>query len=62
MKIFNENLKKADYLYNFIDNSPYYSNNVDPKYRSLMNVSFNIEGHNDLDVKLIAAAVKNGLY
>ena len=26
------------------------------------NVSFNIEGHNDLDEKLIAAAEKNGLY
>ena len=62
MKIFNENLKKADYLYSFIDSSSYYSNNIDPKYRSLMNVSFNIEGHNDLDEKLIAAAEKNGLY
>ena len=27
-----------------------------------MDISFNIEGHNDLDEKLIAAAEKNGLY
>ncbi|ASK78612.1 phosphoserine transaminase [Paraphotobacterium marinum] len=62
MKIFHENQKKADYLYSYLDNSPYYSNNVDPKYRSLMNVSFNIEGNNFLDEKFIEAAEKNGLH
>ena len=36
------NIAKAELLYNFIDNSVFYSNNVDASVRSRMNVPFNL--------------------
>lgn len=36
------NQQKADALYNAIDRSPFYSNPVDPRYRSRMNVPFTL--------------------
>ena len=36
------NREKADLLYDFIDQSDFYSNHVVPQYRSMMNVTFNL--------------------
>lgn len=37
-----KNIAKAELLYNFIDNSSFYSNNVDSSIRSRMNIPFNL--------------------
>lgn len=36
------NFEKASLLYRFIDNSNFYHNNIDPQYRSTMNVTFRL--------------------
>ena len=54
------NQEKADYLYNYIDNSPFYSNNVDPKYRSRMNVPFHL-ANSALDAEFLAESKAAGL-
>ena len=51
---------KAGLLYDFIDNSALYKNNVERKYRSIMNVPF-VTGDAELDAKFIAEAKKSGL-
>ncbi|NRA62339.1 MAG: 3-phosphoserine/phosphohydroxythreonine transaminase [Psychrobium sp.] len=38
-----KNKIKSDLLYNFIDNSDYYANKVEPQYRSRMNVTFQLQ-------------------
>ena len=55
------NLKKSNYLYNFIDSSNLYSNNIAPENRSRMNVPFRINNE-DLTSKFLIEAEKNGLY
>ena len=61
VKAVNEvNEYKAGLLYDFIDNSALYKNNVDRKYRSIMNVPF-VTGDAELDAKFIAEAKKSGL-
>ena len=61
VKAVNEvNEYKAGLLYDFIDNSALYKNNVERKYRSIMNVPF-VTGDADLDAKFIAEAKKSGL-
>lgn len=55
------NQQKADLLYNAIDQSDYFTNSVDPKYRSRMNVVFNLLD-DSLGDKFLAAAEKEGLY
>ncbi len=54
------NEEKAKMLYDFIDNSSFYTNKVNPKDRSLMNVPF-VTGSEELDAKFIAEATKSGL-
>lgn len=54
------NRRKADKLYAAIDNSPFYSNPVDPGCRSWMNVPF-ILADPDLDGTFLEEAKKNGL-
>lgn len=54
------NEEKAKLLYDFIDNSNFYKNNVNKKDRSLMNVPF-ISPNEELDAKFVAEASKNGL-
>jgi len=54
------NEEKAKMLYDFIDNSKLYKNNVNKKDRSLMNVPF-VTGDQDLDAKFVAEATKAGL-
>ena len=51
---------KAKLLYDFIDGSDLYKNNVQPKYRSIMNVPF-VTGSEELDAKFVAEAKKAGL-
>lgn len=54
------NEEKAALLYDFIDNSSFYTNKVAVKDRSLMNVPF-ITPNEELDAKFIAEATKSGL-
>lgn len=54
------NQEKAAMLYDFIDNSTFYTNKVNVKDRSLMNVPF-ITPNADLDAKFVAEAAKCGL-
>lgn len=54
------NEDKAAMLYDFIDNSAFYSNSVEKPYRSLMNVPF-VTPSEDLDKEFVAQAAKEGL-
>lgn len=54
------NEEKAALLYDFIDNSAFYSNSVEKPYRSLMNVPF-VTPSEDLDKEFVAQAAKEGL-
>ncbi len=54
------NEEKAKLLYDFIDNSNFYVNKINPKDRSLMNVPF-LTPSEELNAKFIAEASKNGL-
>jgi len=58
MKAHNE--KKAALLYDAIDNSKLFSNPVNKRDRSLMNVTF-VTGNEELDKKFISEAAKAGL-
>ena len=61
VKAINEvNEYKAGLLYDFIDNSSFYRNDVVPEFRSIMNVPF-VTGDADTDAKFVAEAKKNGL-
>ena len=61
VKAINEvNEYKAGLLYDFIDNSSFYRNDVVPEFRSIMNVPF-VTGGADTDAKFVAEAKKNGL-
>ena len=55
-----QNNKKANALYKFIDESSFYSNNIDVKNRSIMNVTFFLE-NDDLDKTFLSNAEENGL-
>ncbi len=54
------NEEKASMLYDFIDNSSFYTNKVTPKDRSIMNVPF-VSPSAELDAQFVAEATKNGL-
>lgn len=54
------NQRKAEKLYQYIDQSDFYSNPIDPKYRSRMNVIFTTPSES-LDQKFVEAANKAGL-
>ena len=54
------NEEKAKMLYDFIDNSSLYKNNVAVKDRSIMNVPF-VTDNEELDAKFIKEATANGL-
>lgn len=61
IKAVNEiNEYKAGLLYDFIDNSPFYTNSVEKKYRSIMNVPF-VTPSAELDEQFIKGAAKAGL-
>lgn len=50
---------KAGLLYDFIDNSTFYTNSVNVKDRSIMNVPF-VTGSEELDAKFVKEAAANG--
>ena len=56
-----ENIKKADYLYNFIDSSDFYYNDINKNNRSRMNVAFRIKS-DELTSKFVKEAEEDGLY
>ena len=61
IKAINEvNEYKAGLLYDFIDNSSFYTNHVEKKYRSIMNVPF-VTPDKDLDAAFIKGASEHGL-
>ncbi len=51
---------KAGLLYDFIDSSPYYTNRVEKKYRSIMNVPF-VTPSKEADEKFVKEAAAAGL-
>ena len=55
-----ENEKKAKLLYEFIDQSSFYSNPVKDDYRSIMNVPFLLKDDN-AETEFLEKAEKNGL-
>ena len=54
------NEEKAKLLYDFIDNSSFYTNSVNKKDRSMMNVPF-VSPNPDLDAKFVKEAAAEGL-
>lgn len=61
IKAINEiNEYKAGLLYDFIDNSSFYTNKVEKKYRSIMNVPF-VTPNAELDDAFVKSATKAGL-
>lgn len=56
-KAYNE--KKCGILYDFLDNSKMFKSAVEPKYRSMMNVTF-VTGDDELDKKFVAEAAAAG--
>lgn len=57
MKEINE--KKAEMLYDYLDNSDMFTATVEKGSRSIMNIPF-VTGHEELDAKFVKEAVKNG--
>ena len=55
------NARKAKKLYDFIDSSDFYANDVDPKYRSRMNVVFRLFDEN-LNARFLQEATMAGLW
>lgn len=55
------NIEKAGKLYDFIDNSKIFKNNIKKEDRSLMNVIF-FTGSKDLDAAFLKGAEKEGLF
>lgn len=53
------NQKKANLLYDFLDNSKMFKNPVNPKDRSMMNVTF-VTGNDELDAKFVKEAKEQG--
>ncbi len=54
------NIEKAKLLYDYIDSSSFYTNNVAKEDRSMMNVPF-VTPNADLDAKFVKEAAENGL-
>lgn len=54
--------KRSSMLYNYIDNSEgFYSNGVQPQYRSRMNIPFRVKSDEELEKKFLAQATAAGL-
>lgn len=54
------NTKKANLIYNFLDNSKLFKGTVEKEDRSMMNIPF-ITGNEEIDAKFVSEATKNGL-
>ncbi len=59
-KMYEINRKKADLLYNFLDNSKLFKGTVVKEDRSIMNVPF-VTGDSDLDAEFIKACTEAGI-
>lgn len=59
-KVEEQNIAKAKMLYDYIDSSSFYQNNINSSYRSRMNVPFWLTNE-DLNAKFLAEAEKNNL-
>lgn len=59
-QIHQQNKLKAKFLYDYLDQSNFYHNAIDAKFRSIMNVSFSTNDA-ELDTKFIKEAEKQGL-
>lgn len=59
-EIAKQNQRKADKLYNYLDQSDFYFNSIDPSYRSRMNVVFSI-GDPLLEKKFLLESTQGGL-
>ena len=54
--------KRSQALYNYIDNSEgYYTNPVDPRYRSRTNIPFRVKCDEKLEAKFLKEAAEHGL-
>lgn len=54
--------KRSKMLYDYIDGSEgYYTNPVDPKYRSRMNIPFRVKSDDKLEAKFLKEAAEIGL-
>ena len=53
------NVRKANLLYDFLDNSKMFKGTVEKKYRSLMNIPF-VTGNEELDAKFVKEAAAAG--
>ncbi len=58
--VYQNNLKKANLLYNFLDNSKMFKGTAAKEDRSIMNVPF-VTGNEELDAKFIKEATAEGL-
>jgi phosphoserine aminotransferase len=56
-----ENEKKAKAMYDFIDNSRLYSNDVEAAYRSLVNIKFFLK-QPELEINFLSGAEERGLF
>jgi len=54
------NQEKADFLYGYLDSSDFYGNKVDPRYRSRMNVPFQLRNP-ELDSAFLKESAEAGL-
>ena len=54
------NLKKAALLYNYLDSTDFYTANISPESRSIMNVRFNTPNE-ELDAKFVKESVAAGM-
>lgn len=53
--------ERSKMLYSYIDNSNYYTNVVDKRYRSRINVPFRVMSNADLEAKFLKGAEALGL-
>ena len=60
-EMYKRNLKKANLLYDYLDNSKLFSGTVNKADRSLMNVTF-VTGNPDIDKKFIEEAKQYGIF
>lgn len=52
---------KSDFLYDYIDSSDFYSNDIELRYRSRINIVFRIRSDSELEAKFITDATEHGL-
>ena len=57
-----EAARKSQLLYNYIDSTEgYYTNPVDPRYRSRLNIPFRVKKDDKVEAKFLKEAAEHGL-